>query len=79
MSIFAKWEEEYLSDNIELSDIKMAWLYSDIILTQTTKLGIMGDIKMTKIGIFGIRWSKSKVEMAKVGKSDIKITYVGLI
>jgi len=60
MSIFAKWEEEYLSDNIELSDIKMAWLYSDIILTQTTKLGIMGDIKMTKIGIFGIRWSKSK-------------------
>jgi len=34
MSIFAKWEEKYLADNIELSDIKMAWLHSDIILTQ---------------------------------------------
>jgi len=37
MSIFRKWyylKEEYLTRNIELSDIKMAWLYSDIILTQ---------------------------------------------
>jgi len=41
MSIFAKWEEEYLASNFELSDIKMAWLYSDIILTQ---IGI-SDIK----------------------------------
>jgi len=42
MSIFAEWEEKYLSiSNIELSDIKMAWLYSDIILTQ---IGI-SDIK----------------------------------
>jgi len=44
MSIFRKWyylKEEYLARNIELSDIKMAWLYSDIILTQ---IGI-SDIK----------------------------------
>jgi len=41
MSIFAKWEEKYLADNIELSDIQMAWLYSDTILTQ---IGI-SDIK----------------------------------
>jgi len=41
MSIFAKWEEKYLASNIELSDIKMAWLNSDIILTQ---IGI-SDIK----------------------------------
>jgi len=42
MSIFAKWDEEYSAGNIELSDIKMAWLISDIILTQ--------------IGISDIKW-----------------------
>jgi len=31
-----------------------------------TKLGIMGDIKMTKV------W-KTDIKMTKVGKSDIKI------
>jgi len=41
MSIFAKWEEKYLASNIELSDIKIAWLNSDIIFTQ---IGI-SDIK----------------------------------
>jgi len=40
----------------------------------------MGDIKMTNIGIFGIRWSKSKDQTSKLPMlvwSDIKITKVG--